>query len=182
MAGTSLTLFWLDDELEPLWDAPVDTPAYRRGSVAARGTWQATPTSTRLAEVEAAIPRASDESRAPAVRVLAALASRDGRHRRQRRASSAGSTRSPATATTASACSAASRAAATPRQPPWTAAPAPEPSSHRAADAWSDRAGGTSGALWGVILRAVGRGARRRRPPDGHAVAAGVAAAHAASS
>ncbi|WP_136053991.1 dihydroxyacetone kinase family protein, partial [Microbacterium sp. K24] len=35
MAGTSLTLFWLDDELEQLWETPVDTPAYRRGSVVA---------------------------------------------------------------------------------------------------------------------------------------------------
>ena len=35
MAGTSLTLFWLDDELAELWDTPVDTPAYRRGSVVA---------------------------------------------------------------------------------------------------------------------------------------------------
>ena len=34
MAGTSLTLFWLDDELASLWQTPVDTPAYRRGSVA----------------------------------------------------------------------------------------------------------------------------------------------------
>src|SRR3954452_21231993 len=35
MAGTSLTLFWLDEELERLWNAPVDTPAYRKGSVSA---------------------------------------------------------------------------------------------------------------------------------------------------
>ncbi|MCS3444164.1 dihydroxyacetone kinase [Microbacterium phyllosphaerae] len=35
MAGTSLTLFWLDEELERLWDTPVDAPAYRRGSVIA---------------------------------------------------------------------------------------------------------------------------------------------------
>ncbi|OEV17612.1 dihydroxyacetone kinase, partial [Streptomyces nanshensis] len=31
MAGCSLTLTWLDDELERLWLAPADTPAYRRG-------------------------------------------------------------------------------------------------------------------------------------------------------
>ena len=33
MAGASLTLFWLDDELERLWRAPADTPAYRKGSL-----------------------------------------------------------------------------------------------------------------------------------------------------
>ncbi|NSC23262.1 D-erythrulose kinase, partial [Streptomyces albus subsp. chlorinus] len=30
MAGCSLTVTWLDDELERLWLAPADTPAYRR--------------------------------------------------------------------------------------------------------------------------------------------------------
>lgn len=30
MAGCSLTLFWLDDDLRPLLAAPADTPAYRR--------------------------------------------------------------------------------------------------------------------------------------------------------
>ena len=34
MAGCSLTITWLDDELEELWTAPADTPAFRRGSVA----------------------------------------------------------------------------------------------------------------------------------------------------
>lgn len=32
MAGVSLTVTWLDDELEPLWTAPAETPAYRRGN------------------------------------------------------------------------------------------------------------------------------------------------------
>lgn len=33
MAGCSLTLTWLDEELERLWGAPADTPAYRKGRV-----------------------------------------------------------------------------------------------------------------------------------------------------
>ena len=37
MAGCSLTLCWLDDELEELWSAPADTPAFRRGEVVAAG-------------------------------------------------------------------------------------------------------------------------------------------------
>lgn len=37
MAGCSLTVMWLDDELERLWTAPADTPAYRKGAVAATG-------------------------------------------------------------------------------------------------------------------------------------------------
>ncbi len=35
MAGLSLTLCWLDDELETLWKAPADTPAVRKGNAAA---------------------------------------------------------------------------------------------------------------------------------------------------
>ena len=31
MAGCSLTVMWLDDELERYWAAPADTPAYRKG-------------------------------------------------------------------------------------------------------------------------------------------------------
>ena len=34
MAGCSLTLFWLDEELEELWAAPVDGPGYRKTGTA----------------------------------------------------------------------------------------------------------------------------------------------------
>ena len=50
-----------------------------------------------------------------------------------------------------------------------------------AADAWADRAGGTSGALWGVGLRALGDALRRRRPPRHRRRRGGVAAAAAGS-
>ncbi|HEY5222961.1 MAG TPA: dihydroxyacetone kinase family protein, partial [Microbacteriaceae bacterium] len=33
MSGLSLTLLWLDDELERFWNAPADTPAYRKGNL-----------------------------------------------------------------------------------------------------------------------------------------------------
>src|SRR6478752_4491522 len=32
MAGCSLTMMWLDDELEKYWTAPADTPAYKKGA------------------------------------------------------------------------------------------------------------------------------------------------------
>jgi dihydroxyacetone kinase len=35
MSGISLTLFWVDDELEQLWNAPADSPAYRKGAITA---------------------------------------------------------------------------------------------------------------------------------------------------
>ena len=36
MSGLSLTLFWADDELEALWSAPADTPAFRKPHAASR--------------------------------------------------------------------------------------------------------------------------------------------------
>ncbi|WP_127819530.1 dihydroxyacetone kinase family protein, partial [Microbacterium sp. CPCC 204701] len=70
MAGTSLTLFWLDDELETLWQTAVDTPAYRRGSVAPqqRTDAAAAPDATR-----AAIEPGDEASRSAAQLVLAAV-------------------------------------------------------------------------------------------------------------
>ena len=43
-----------------------------------------------------------------------------------------------------------------------------------AADAWADRAGGSSGALWGIALRAVAASLGDDHAPDGKAVASGV--------
>ena len=177
MAGTSLTLFWLDDELETLWNAPADAPAFRRGAVAAEAldASELTATDTETA----AIPEATDESRAGAARVLAALDAAkavvdanadelgridaiagDGDHgigmERGVRAAVEAATdaviRGAGTATTL----------------------------HLAADAWADKAGGTSGALWGMALRAVGDAVGDTNAPDAEAVAAGVAGAAAA--
>jgi len=47
----------------------------------------------------------------------------------------------------------------------------------RAGDAWADRAGGTSGALWGVALRAIGQALGDNDKPTVTSVAAGAQAA-----
>jgi dihydroxyacetone kinase len=47
----------------------------------------------------------------------------------------------------------------------------------RAADAWSDRAGGTSGALWGAALTALGGALGDTASPTSTSVVAGVDAA-----
>src|SRR6185312_11225001 len=73
MAGCSLTLLWLDDELERLWTAPADTPAFRRGAVADRER----ATDDVAAAAQRTIPPASAESRQAATviaRVLARVA------------------------------------------------------------------------------------------------------------
>lgn len=173
MAGTSLTLFWLDEELEALWDSPVDTPAYRRGWVAPQQRTDAAAT----ADVAARPVEPGDEaSRAAARTVLAAVRTiaetvdthvdelgridaiaGDGDHGigMQR-----GSHAALAAATAAVDAGAGARTTL-----------------EHAADAWSDRAGGTSGALWGVILAAVAAKLGDTGRPDAAAVAAGVAAA-----
>ena len=162
MAGTSLTLFWLDDELETLWNAPADAPAFRRGAVTAEALDASD--GSELADVELSIPEATAESRAGAVRVLAALGAAkdvvdanadelgridaiagDGDH-------GIGMERGVRAAVDAARDAVARGAGAA-------------TTLHFAADAWADKAGGTSGALWGMALRAVGDALGRHQSP-----------------
>ncbi|MDQ0819629.1 dihydroxyacetone kinase [Arthrobacter sp. V4I6] len=178
MAGTSLTLFWLDDELESLWTAPADTPAFRRGAVTAEAL-ETQGSGYLAAEPTVEIPDASEDSRAGAGRILAVLGAAktavdanveelgridaiagDGDH-------GIGMERGIGAAVTAAADAVARGAGAA-------------TTLHLAGDAWADKAGGTSGALWGMALRAVGDSLGDSRAPDASAVADGVAGAAAA--
>jgi dihydroxyacetone kinase len=176
MAGASLTLFWLDDELETFWRAPADTPAYRKGSV---GTVAQSAPVAEQHDVVAQIPPASAESQAAAALVYSAIEATvavidenveelghidavagDGDHGigMQRGAHAA-----QAAALVALTAGAGARTLL-----------------ERAADAWSDRAGGTSGALWGAALRAIGDSLGDDVAPTSADVSAGVTAAEAA--
>ncbi|NHI15728.1 dihydroxyacetone kinase family protein [Microbacterium excoecariae] len=170
MAGTSLTLFWLDPELEALWDTPVDTPAYRRGGAVAPGE--------PLAEVDeeadaAEIGPSDDASRRLAAGAVTAFTraaatidehvdelgridaiAGDGDH-------GIGMQRGVHAALGA-ARDAAERGAGLGT----TVA--------LAGDAWADRAGGTSGALWGMILRTLAADLGDDGSPDPAAAAAGL--------
>jgi D-erythrulose 4-kinase len=171
MAGTSLTLFWLDDELETLWNAPAETPAFRRGVVTAEAL-SGDELAADVAE-ELVIPEASAESRAAAVRVQAALGAAknvidanvaelgridaiagDGDH-------GIGMERGIRAATAAAEDAVARGAGA-------------GTVLNLAADAWADKAGGTSGALWGMALRAVGQSVGDNSRPTAEDVARGV--------
>jgi len=167
MAGVSLTLFWLDDELEGLWTSPSDTPAYRKGAVArsaqlndaeraglaasglvAETTVLGTPAS-RAAAVETAsvldLIAATMSELAEELGRIDAIAG-DGDH-------GIGMERG-----TRAASSAARRA---------IAAGAGLGGMLRAAGtAWSDIAGGTSGALWGGALVAAGAVVGDEHAPD----------------
>ncbi|MGW6401490.1 dihydroxyacetone kinase family protein [Streptomyces sp. NPDC055134] len=153
MAGISLTLTWLDADLEALWTAPADAPAYRKGSV---------PEPVAAEEDEASYEtgsgpepyRATDDSRKAAATALVALSritetvdahadelgridavAGDGDHGigMQR-----GSAAAYEAALHAQELGAGAHSLLT-----------------AAGDAWADRAGGTSGALWGIILRSI---------------------------
>ena len=151
MAGCSLTLAFLDDETLELWRAPAQTPAYRRGAVAAAAAGDLAPVAATAA---ASYPEAGEASAAAAatlVRLLGALqvamrdaeaalaeldtVAGDGDHGRAMRLGSEGAFRAASAAVAAGAGLASTLAAA--------------------ADAWADAAGGASGALWGVGLRAA---------------------------
>ncbi|MCY1693609.1 dihydroxyacetone kinase family protein [Curtobacterium sp. SL109] len=153
MAGVSLTLFWLDAELEALWAAPADTPAYRKGGAVPQ---ERLPEDVLTADVAPPIGPASDASRTSAQRLVEVVAAvrrvvdehadelgrmdavaGDGDH-------GIGMQRG-STAADAAARDAATRGAGAGSV------------LAIAGDAWSDKAGGTSGAIWGAALEALGR-------------------------
>ncbi|MDQ0863631.1 dihydroxyacetone kinase subunit DhaL [Arthrobacter globiformis] len=152
MSGLSLTLLWLDDELEQFWAAPADTPAFRKGNTAPRARRELSRVEdTAAEETEKATAASADLGRLAAA-VLAqvrdvvveheaelgdldAIAG-DGDHGiGMRRGVDA-----------AAAAGEQKAAAGTSVERVLTAA----------GEAWSERAGGTSGALWGTAVMAAG--------------------------
>ncbi|MFJ1647818.1 dihydroxyacetone kinase family protein [Streptomyces sp. NPDC088258] len=181
MAGLSLTLVWLTEELEELWKAPADAPAFRKGRIGDEAVVDVTDhgTSDAPRPAEVTVPPSTEESRDVGATVLDALTAiratvdvhaeelgridavaGDGDHGIGMRHGSGG------------ACDAAREALAAGAGAGTVLA--------WAADGWADRAGGTSGALWGVILRSLGTAIGDRARPSATTVAEGVAAAGAA--
>jgi len=173
MAGTSLTLLWLDDELEELWETPVDSPAYRRGSVDRTGEVLAEDDADELSDeigsadeagraVAAIVAQAFDIARDTIDQNVDELGrldqiAGDGDH-------GIGMQRGVHAARDA-ARDAVDRGAGA------------RSTLERAADAWSDRAGGTSGAIWGAILTAVASRIDDDGSPAASALADGLTAA-----
>ncbi|MBX7452945.1 dihydroxyacetone kinase family protein [Mycolicibacterium sp. 3033] len=176
MAGCSLTVMWLDEELERYWTAPADSPAYRKGAPADSAT---TGERRSAQELEAASSTqvldelADDEGRRGAQVVLSALTAMadmladaedelgridavagDGDHGRGMvKGSSA-------------ACSAAQRAV--------DAGGGQGSVLAEAGREWAAKAGGTSGVLWGALLSALGARLGDTGRPEGEVVAGGM--------
>ncbi|TDC79083.1 dihydroxyacetone kinase family protein [Streptomyces hainanensis] len=176
MAGLSLTLAFLDDELAELWQAPADSPAYRKGIVEPRRD------RTDDLETYAApspVAAGTEPSRSAATRLVAALgAIREavaGAEERLGRLDAVagdgdhgiGMRRGAESAATAGAEAAAAGAGAM-------------TTLVLAGEAWSERAGGTSGALWGAMLTAFGAALGDEAAPGREQLAAGARAAVAA--
>ncbi|GMM95841.1 dihydroxyacetone kinase family protein [Microbacterium sp. MTN4-26] len=153
MAGASVTFFWLDDELAELWAAPAATPAYRKGAVDASATTVADDGDDDALQDAAPVGPAASESSQAAARVARRYleAARDALHAHEEElgridAIAGDGDHGVGMRTGIDAA----YAAADPELGLAGALAA-------AGDAWSEKAGGTSGALWGAALRAVGR-------------------------
>ncbi|WP_040161411.1 dihydroxyacetone kinase family protein [Nigerium massiliense] len=174
MAGLSLTLLWLDDVIEPLWFAACDTPAYRKGSVAEVEADDAE-LSTERPQIDVGTP-GSAESQQVAQKLSALLGdiatmlkenekklgdldavAGDGDH--------------------GSGMVKGSAAAAETAQRLVGEGAGAQTLLVGAGDSWSERAGGTSGALWGAMLTAIGNTLGDADPVDQATQAAALRAA-----
>jgi dihydroxyacetone kinase len=172
MSGLSLTLLWLDDELEQFWAAPADTPAFRKGNLAPRARREvAGPDEAVAREEEDTTLAAADQGRLAAAILaqvqdvvveheeelgnLDAIAG-DGDHGIGMRR---GVDAAVAAARETSAAGASVERVLT-----------------AAGEAWSERAGGTSGALWGSAVIAAGLALGNKDSYRGQDAAAAVTA------
>lgn len=177
MAGLSLTLVWLDDELEKFWFAPCDTPAYRKGSmqVAERDDAELPQQATQPTVVEAG----SEASQKVAQSIVSLLRGINA----QMKADEADLGKIDAVAGDGDhglAMVRGSAAAAETAHELVQQGAGVQTALSGAGAAWSEKAGGTSGALWGAILTAVGTELGNSDHPDGATVARSISAALAA--
>jgi D-erythrulose 4-kinase len=176
MAGCSLTVMWLDEELERYWTAPADTPAYRK----ATGTLTATAGERRTAadiEMASGAPSPAESSDdlgrnggRLVARIFDALAEMlaeaeeelgridavagDGDHGRGM-VKGVNAARDAAQHAADEGAGQGSVLAAAGRQ-------------------WSAKAGGTSGVLWGAFLTRLGARLGDTGTPDGSTIAAAL--------
>ncbi|MCH6470809.1 dihydroxyacetone kinase family protein [Sinomonas terrae] len=205
MAGVSLTLMWLDDELARLWLAPTETPAFRRGRMDAANASPGTTgsrTATESTPAASANPAPAPAAPAPAAPAPAApapaepapvapapasVASRDYARSCLQALAEAQRTLHRLEPELAALDSIAGDgdhgrgmvrgvdAAVTAAREAADAGAGAGSVLAAGGDAWADKAGGTSGVLWGAGLRAWGQRLGDEDAPDDAAAAAAVA-------
>jgi dihydroxyacetone kinase len=174
MAGCSLTITWLDDQLEGYWRAPADAPAFRKGAVARPAGSEAFEASAEaVTQIAASTPESQESGRCVAQligHVASALADAEEELGRIDAQAGDGDHGQGMARGSAAAAVAAEKAV--------IAGAGVGTVLSLAGDAWADRAGGTSGALWGVALRAWGQALGDADKPSAQIVAQGAQAAH----
>jgi dihydroxyacetone kinase len=152
MAGCSLSVTWLDDELERYWVAPADTAAFRRGNASSLPTFDTVAASTQHEETTAVAVEASEASVAAAatareaIRAMTEVVLANEERLGQIDAVAGDGDHGVGMARGSRAASAAADAAEGGVGSVLAAA----------GDAFGDKAGGTSGILWGIFLSAIG--------------------------
>ncbi len=178
MAGCSLTVMWLDDELEKYWRAPADTPAYRKGAamtevgvVRSAVEPQAAAPAPQLSELSDDDGRLGGQRVAQVLDVMARMltdaedelgridaVAGDGDHGRGMVKGSSAAREAAAMAVESGSGLGSVLDAAGAR--------------------WAAEAGGTSGVLWGAMLRAIGKSLGDTGTPDSAAIAAALRAGY----
>ena len=152
MAGCSLSVTWLDEELEALWTAPADTPAFRRGDISELPTFKE---AAAFSEDEAAAvtdEEASEESMAAAavareaLRAMTEVVLANEERLGQIDAIAGDGDHGYGMARGSRAALAAAEGARGGVGSVFA----------NAGDAFGDKAGGTSGILWGIFLSTIG--------------------------
>ena len=161
MAGVSVTLLWLTEELEELWSAPAHTPAFRKGTLNSAGTGAGagkgraqqdvpgTAATPRSEAVPPASARSLEQARVAITWLAAAQATLHEHAEELGRLDAVAGDGDHGVGMTRgidAALAAASGAAEGGLRAVLAAA----------GEAWSETAGGTSGALWGAALHALG--------------------------
>jgi D-erythrulose 4-kinase len=153
MAGCSLSVTWLDEELEGYWVAPAETPAFRRGAAVTSQRFTSRRTgANHVAQVVTA--EASEESMAAAavarkaVDAIYAVVEENKEYLGRIDAIAGDGDHGIGMSRGSKAANAAANEAQGGVEAVLTAA----------GHAFSDKAGGTSGILWGLLLEGVGKG------------------------
>jgi dihydroxyacetone kinase len=175
MAGASLTFTWLNEELEEFWKKPTYTPGYKKGTVAL-GAGSAQTNSSQ--EEKKVISKGTPESHECAVNILKILQLIEANT--AERANEYGQLDSYAgDGDHGIGMARGAHAAASAAKQYVDSGAGAGSTLEAAADSWSDKAGGTSGIIWGIILREIGKEFGDSAKPSGQVVAAAVARASA---
>ncbi|RKO21141.1 dihydroxyacetone kinase family protein [Pseudarthrobacter phenanthrenivorans] len=174
MAGVSLTITWLDEELEPLWAAPAETPAFRRGnalreagSVAVEGASDGGTDPSAFVATEGSREYATACVSALAAARTSLHAAEEHLGRMDAIAGDGDHGRGMVRGVDAAAAAASEAFGQGAGAGDVLVA---------AGDAWADKAGGTSGVLWGAGLRAFGETLGNSAAPEPEDLAKAVTA------